>query len=282
MRAYHEDAGRPAHEGPDPGRRARHEPGQRAPRRVPGGARCPSDARGLVDVERAASRSSTTRSPASCSRTRTRSGCSRRRSRRSRAIVHDVGGLVYYDGANLNAILGRVPARRHGLRHRAHQHAQDVRDAARRGRTGRRAGRGGRASWCRSSRSPRRRARRRDRGVPAATRTARDRSAGCTASTATSACSCARTLYVFLHGADGLEGGQRARGAERELPRGARSPSDFPLAFPDGRPMHEFVATATPLEGRDRDPRDGRREAADRPRATTRPRSTSRSSWTRR
>ena len=37
--------------------------------------------------------------------------------------------LVYYDGANLNAIIGRVPARRHGLRHRAHEHPQDVRDA---------------------------------------------------------------------------------------------------------------------------------------------------------
>ena len=27
------------------------------------------------------------------------------------AAVHEVGGLLYYDGANLNAILGRHPAR---------------------------------------------------------------------------------------------------------------------------------------------------------------------------
>ena len=31
------------------------------------------------------------------------------------AAVHDVGGLLYYDGANLNAILGAVRPGRHGL-----------------------------------------------------------------------------------------------------------------------------------------------------------------------
>ena len=50
-----------------------------------------------------------------------------------------VGGLVYYDGANLNAILGRCRPGRHGVRHRPHQHPQDVRDPARRGRARRRA-----------------------------------------------------------------------------------------------------------------------------------------------
>ena len=45
-------------------------------------------------------------SPASCSRTRTRSGSSTRTSPRSRTIVHDVGATLYYDGANLNAIMG--------------------------------------------------------------------------------------------------------------------------------------------------------------------------------
>ncbi len=73
-------------------------------------------------------------------------------------IVHGVGGLVYYDGANLNAILGRCRPGRHGLRHRAHQHAQDVRDAARRGRAGRgsrRRGRGARAVPARAPSSQR-------------------------------------------------------------------------------------------------------------------------------
>ena len=48
--------------------------------------------------------------------------------------VHDVGGLLYYDGANLNAILGIVRPGRHGLRHRAPERAQDLRHPARRGR----------------------------------------------------------------------------------------------------------------------------------------------------
>ena len=47
------------------------------------------------------------------------------------AAVHDVGGLLYYDGANLNAILGVCRPGRHGLRHRAHQPAQDLRRPAR-------------------------------------------------------------------------------------------------------------------------------------------------------
>ena len=31
-------------------------------------------------------------------------------------IVHDAGGLCYYDGANLNAVMGVVRPGRHGLR----------------------------------------------------------------------------------------------------------------------------------------------------------------------
>ncbi len=50
------------------------------------------------------------------------------------AAIHEVGGLLYYDGANLNAILGVVRPGRHGIRHRAHEPAQDIRHAARRGR----------------------------------------------------------------------------------------------------------------------------------------------------
>ena len=48
------------------------------------------------------------------------------------ATIHGVGGLLYYDGANLNAILGRCRPGGHGVRHRPHQHPQDLRDAARR------------------------------------------------------------------------------------------------------------------------------------------------------
>jgi glycine dehydrogenase subunit 2 len=52
--------------------------------------------------------------------------------------------------------------------------------------------------------------------------------------------------YVFAHGRDGLtEVGERAVLNANYL---AALVSDaFPLAFPDGRPMHEFVSTAKPL-----------------------------------
>jgi glycine dehydrogenase subunit 2 len=53
--------------------------------------------------------------------------------------------------------------------------------------------------------------------------------------------------YVFLHGSDGLR-----EVAERSVLNAnylARAISDlFPLAHPEGRPMHEFVATARPLK----------------------------------
>ena len=57
-------------------------------------------------------------------------------------IVHGVGATLYYDGANLNAIMGICRPGRHGLRHRPLQPAQVVHPAARRRRSGRRADRG--------------------------------------------------------------------------------------------------------------------------------------------
>ena len=57
-------------------------------------------------------------------------------------IFHDAGALLYYDGANLNAVVGMSRPGRHGLRHRPLQPAQDVLAAARRRRPGWRPGRG--------------------------------------------------------------------------------------------------------------------------------------------
>ena len=57
-------------------------------------------------------------------------------------IVHDAGGLLYYDGANLNAILGQGASWRHGLRCDPHEPAQDLLHAPWRGWPGfRRSGR---------------------------------------------------------------------------------------------------------------------------------------------
>ena len=47
-------------------------------------------------------------------------------------IVHGVGATLYYDGANLNAIMGICRPGRHGLRHRPFQSAQDLHPAPRR------------------------------------------------------------------------------------------------------------------------------------------------------
>ena len=58
------------------------------------------------------------------------------------SIVHDAGGTLYYDGANLNAIMGRSQARGHGLRHRPRQPPQDVLAAPWRRRPGSGADRG--------------------------------------------------------------------------------------------------------------------------------------------
>ena len=49
-------------------------------------------------------------------------------------IVHGVGATLYYDGANLNAVMGTLAPGRHGLRHRPLQPAQVVHAAARRRR----------------------------------------------------------------------------------------------------------------------------------------------------
>ena len=195
----------------------------------------PSDARGLVDVS--ALEKLIDEDVAGLMLTNPNTlGLFEEEIERITEVVHRIGGLVYYDGANLNAILGPLPAGRHGVRHRPHQHAQDVRDAARWGRAGRRTGRRDRASSCRSCRCR----------ASSATRTARS------ASTATRRDSIGRMhgflgnfgvlvrayAYVFLHGRDGLQGGRRARRAERELPRRAREgrvPAGVPGRPPDAR-----------------------------------------------
>ena len=127
--------------------------------------------------------------------------------------VHGVGGLLYYDGANLNAILGRRTARRHGLRHRAPERAQDLRHPPRRGRPRRRPGRGQR----RTGRLPARPAARRatasgyELAMP-------ERSIGRLHSWHGNALVLLRAwMYLRLNGGDGLQARVGDRGAERQL-----------------------------------------------------------------
>ena len=111
-------------------------------------------------------------------------------------VVHDMGATLYYDGANLNAVMGYARPGRHGLRHRPLQPAQDVHAAARRRRPGRRPdrrlgpdralpARARRSSGASRATAPARRS--------TSTTTARSRSAACAGSRATSASSCAPT-----------------------------------------------------------------------------------------
>ena len=106
--------------------------------------------------------------------------------------VHDAGGQVYVDGANLNALLGLRPLRRPRRRRVAPEPAQDVRDPARRRRPRGRPGRGEGApravpagSPARAARRPRRAASsradpsRRPRTAPPASCPSRGRTCGC-------------------------------------------------------------------------------------------------------
>ncbi len=54
---------------------------------------------------------------------------------------------------------------------------------------------------------------------------------------------------MFLHGADGLKAVSELAALNANY-LAALIADDFPLAFPDGRPMHEFVATAKRLKER--------------------------------
>ena len=70
------------------------------------------------------------------------------------AAVHDAGGQVYIDGANLNALVGSGPAGQVRRRRQPPEPAQDVLHPARRRRPGRRAGGGALASGAVPARSP--------------------------------------------------------------------------------------------------------------------------------
>ena len=96
-----------------------------------------------------------------------------------RDVFHGAGALMYYDGANLNAVCGISRPGRHGVRHRAHQPAQDVLPAARRRRPRRWADRRPRA---RSPTSCRARSSFATATASGSTTTARARSARCAGS----------------------------------------------------------------------------------------------------
>ncbi|HSJ51489.1 MAG TPA: aminomethyl-transferring glycine dehydrogenase subunit GcvPB [Actinomycetota bacterium] len=162
-------------------------------------------------------------------------------------VVHGVGGLVYYDGANLNAILGRTRPGDMGF-DIVHINTHKT-FATPHGGGGPGAGPVGVT----------------DELVPLlpVPRVERDASTGRFRLVDDEPDSIGRMhgffgnfsvlvrayAYVFLHGRDGLE-----EVAERSVLNAnylaAEIANEFPAAYPQGRPMHEFVATARALKER--------------------------------
>jgi glycine dehydrogenase subunit 2 len=114
-------------------------------------------------------------------------GVFERRIKQIAGIVHEAGGLLYYDGANLNAISRQGAARRHGLRRDPHEPAQDLQHAAWRRWSGRRCGRRFAASAAVHA-DPAGRQVRRERIAGWKSAICRSRSAACRPSWATPAC----------------------------------------------------------------------------------------------
>jgi glycine dehydrogenase subunit 2 len=160
-------------------------------------------------------------------------------------VVHGAGGLVYYDGANLNAILGRCRPGDMGF-DIVHINTHKT-FATPHGGGGPGAGPVGVTEAL----------------VPLlpVPRVERDELTGVFRLSEEAPESIGRMhgflgnvgvlvrayAYVFLHGRDGLK-----EVAERSVLNAnylaARVRDLFPLAYPDGRPMHEFVSTARPLK----------------------------------
>ena len=159
------------------------------------------------------------------------------------ATIHGVGGLLYYDGANLNAILGRCRPGDMGF-DIVHINTHKT-FATPHGGGGPGAGPVGVTEEL-VPYLPGPRVERMDDGT-FALRDAGDRSIGRVHGFHGNVGILVRAFaYVFLHGADGL----RAVSALASLNANYLArlvEDDFPLARPGMRPMHEFVATAKPL-----------------------------------
>jgi glycine dehydrogenase subunit 2 len=158
-------------------------------------------------------------------------------------IVHGAGGLVYYDGANLNAILGRCRPGDMGF-DIVHINTHKT-FATPHGGGGPGAGPVGVVEELVPF-LPVPRVERREGGF--VLDTDQPRSIGRLHGFHGNVGVLVRAYsYLVLHGADGLKAvSELAALNANYLARLIRD--DFPLAYPEERPMHEFVATARPLE----------------------------------
>jgi glycine dehydrogenase subunit 2 len=159
------------------------------------------------------------------------------------AVVHGVGGLVYYDGANLNAILGRCRPGDMGF-DIVHVNTHKT-FATPHGGGGPGAGPVGVTEELeRFLPSPL--VQRREDGTFVVDHDRPESIGRMHAFHGNFGVLVRAFAYVFMHGRDGLrEVAELAVLNANYLAALVRD--DFPLAFPDGQPMHEFVATAHPL-----------------------------------
>ncbi len=205
----------------------------------------PSDARGLVDV--GALEKLVDEDVAGLMLTNPNTlGLFEEEIERVTAVIHDVGGLVYYDGANLNAILGRCRPGDMGF-DIVHINTHKT-FATPHGGGGPGAGPVG-VSEALVPYLPVPRVERAEDGSFRIEKS-EPRSIGRMHGFLGNFGVLVRAYaYVFLHGREGLK-----EVAERSVLNAnylaERVKDVFPLAHPQGRPMHEFVATARPLKER--------------------------------
>ncbi len=164
-------------------------------------------------------------------------------------IVHGVGATLYYDGANLNAVMGRTRPGDMGfdiVHFNLHKTFTQPHGG---GGPGRRPDRGlatGSSPTCPSRRSCSARTAR-----STSTTTGRSRSAACAASRATTASSCARTRTSSSLGSDGLqEASETAVLNANYLLAKLRELGVTDLLPPayDRLCMHEFVLSGAPMK----------------------------------
>ena len=203
----------------------------------------PSDARGLVDVS--ALEKLIDEDVAGLMLTNPNTlGLFEEEIQRVTAAVHDVGGLVYYDGANLNAIMGRCRPGDMGF-DIVHINTHKT-FATPHGGGGPGAGPVGVTERL-VPYLPVPRVERKEDGSFLLGYDAPDSIGRMHAFLGNFGVLVRAYAYVFLHGRDGLqEVAERAVLNANYLAE--RLKDAFPLAYPDGRPMHEFVATAVPLK----------------------------------
>jgi glycine dehydrogenase subunit 2 len=161
-------------------------------------------------------------------------------------IVHDAGGLVYYDGANLNAILGRCRPGDMGF-DIVHINTHKTFATPHGG-----GGPGAGPVGVREELEP-------FLPTPTVERTEdggfflqheRPRSIGRLHGFHGNVGVLVRAYaYVFFHGSDGLRSVSELAALNANY-LASLVKEDFPLAHPDGRPMHEFVASARRLKER--------------------------------